>query len=254
MPLYLAPHVITPLENHARRGDLWIVPEPVSYVDSWHLQHRLASERARNARSDCLLLLEHRPVYTMGRTTKPWHLGEDETRLRATGAEVHHVNRGGSITYHGPGQLVGYPILRLADHCSGPREYVSLLEDVLIRTLRRWDIAAQRRDGKRGVWVRTKEDRKIASIGVRVDRGITLHGLALNVTVELSPFLRIIPCGIPDCRVTSMVEILGAPIDVSSVAATLIESWSSVFAMDWARIVTDPITEANPCPDVTCLS
>lgn len=232
-----------PAVDGRRGGELWLVPEPASYMDTWHLQHRLASERARGERLDCLVLLEHRPVYTLGRTTAPWHFGEDEARLGAMGAEVHRVNRGGSVTYHGPGQLVGYPILRLADHCSGPREYVGRLEDVLIRTLRAWEIPAQRREGKRGVWV--ADDRKIASIGVRIDRGVTLHGFALNVTVELSPFQRIVPCGIPECQVTSMAEMLGAPVDLSSVAAALIASWTSVFSTDWVRIVTESVPRAD---------
>lgn len=248
MPLHISSQGLEPVVNDpsTRQGELWVVPEPVPFGPAWDLQQRLAAERSSDRRRDCLLLLQHHPVYTLGCTAKPAHFGGNESVLRGTGAELHHVNRGGSVTYHGPGQLVGYPILRLADYCRGPREYVRLLEEVLIQTLQRWDIDARRLEGRRGVWVGKCEERKIASIGVRVDRGVTLHGFALNVAMDLAPFRRIIPCGIPGCLVTSMAEVRGIPVDLSSVAATVAAVWSSVFGMHWSGIVTDPIPQPDP--------
>ncbi|MCA9470111.1 MAG: lipoyl(octanoyl) transferase LipB, partial [Nitrospira sp.] len=143
----------------------------------------------------------------------------------------HAIERGGSVTYHGPGQLVGYPILRLRKFCQGPKLYVQKLEEVLIRTLAEWGMNASRHDQHRGVWAEGAEQRleKIASIGVRVDRGITMHGFALNVNVDLHPFTLITPCGIEGVRVTSMAKVLGKSLDVETVQEMIIRKFSDVF-------------------------
>jgi lipoate-protein ligase B len=150
-----------------------------------------------------------------------------------SGIPVHHVERGGSVTYHGPGQIVGYPILRLNQYCPGPKAYMRRLEDVLIRTLNDWGIAATRRDALTGVWVQENGFAKIAALGVRIVRGITMHGFALNVTMDLTPFERIVPCGLVACRVTSMAHHLGAAVDVSMVRQRIAGHFAAVFDLKW---------------------
>lgn len=146
------------------------------------------------------------------------------------------MNRGGSITYHGPGQLVGYPILMLSRFASGPRSYVWLLEEMLIRTLAHWEISGHRIDRAPGVWVRSScsgGEEKIASIGVRVDRGVTLHGFALNVDLDLTPFSLVAPCGLAGCRTTSMAECRQSPVSTRMVAEQIAKSFSTCFDIAW---------------------
>jgi lipoyl(octanoyl) transferase len=224
----------------SRSGALLEFVEPVPYAEAWHLQERLHEERLGDRRPDTLLLLEHLPVYTVGRTTLASHWGDKEKILQHTGTQIHPANRGGSITYHGPGQLVGYPILRLADHASGPKQYVRLLEAVLIDTLGAWGIKGYRVDKKPGVWVRLDEqDAKIAAIGVRIEQGVTLHGFALNVDMDLSPFSRIVPCGLTDCRVTSMAEALGSPVPLSAVRSVLQRAFSRALKLEWTSMMCE---------------
>lgn len=205
--------------------------EGVDYAQAWDLQHRLVEERVADRRLDILLLLEHEPVFTVGRTGKDEHWQE----LAAKGLPVHRVERGGSVTYHGPGQLVGYPILKLRDHCPGPKAYVHLLEEVIIRTLAEWGIIGRRVEQWPGVWVGSEPDEKIAAIGVRINRGITMHGFALNVNLDLAPFGRITPCGIAGCRVTSMAEQLGRPVDLPLVRQQVAEHFGRLFDFDWTE-------------------
>jgi lipoate-protein ligase B len=202
------------------------------YATAWELQRALVQERLEDRRPDTLLLLEHDPVYTIGRRGQAAHWGGDETRL---GCPVYHVERGGSITYHGPGQVVGYPILRLERRCPGPKAYVDRLEEVVIRTLARWDITGTRRQGLPGVWVEGTPPLKIAAIGVRLVRGVTMHGFALNVSVDLSPFHRIVPCGIDQCRVTSMAALLGASVEPRMVRQHVAEIFADLFGLAWAH-------------------
>ncbi len=216
-------------------GTALVVEEPVSYGAAWDLQSRLHAERVHRARPDTLLILEHRPVYTLGRTTQPLHWGGYEPALRAQGAEVHRVNRGGSITYHGPGQVVAYPIFELAPYAAGPRQLVHHLEDVVLRVLRRWRIDGHRVPKRPGIWVAVPDERKIASIGLRVEHGVTLHGLALNVDMDLTPFERIVPCGLKGCRVTSMAEVLHRPVSIESVKEELAQAIARVLSIDWTR-------------------
>lgn len=230
-----------------RPGTLIIFPDQVPYAEAWTLQQRLHAERVSGSRADTLVLLEHLPVYTIGRRTKPAHLGRGEAALRETGATIEPVNRGGSVTYHGPGQLVGYPILALSQHTSGPKAYVRLLEDVLINTLGLWGIIGHRVANNPGVW--TRSDRgvaKVASIGVRADRGVTLHGFALNVDLDLSPFAHIVPCGLQECEITSMAEIARSPISLALIARQVAEIFSSVFQLEWTShtpdiMISDPV-------------
>ncbi len=167
----------------------------VGYLDGWRLQEAVASRLAAGG-PERLLLLEHDPVYTIGRRGTLDHLTASTSELRAAGASVYRVDRGGDITYHGPGQLVGYPIVSLG---AAPDvvAYVRALEDGLQATLADFGIASRTIDGKTGVWVNLSDrrDAKIAAIGVRVSRGVTRHGFALNVDTDLVGFARMIPCG-----------------------------------------------------------
>ena len=214
--------------------------QPVPYSVAWELQQQCHAERRSGSRADTLLLLEHLPVYTAGRGTRPAHLRPQGASLDNQAVLVEAVNRGGSVTYHGPGQLVAYPVLGLARFASGAKAYVHLLEEVLIRTLLHWDVRGCRLPRTPGIWVRDRKgDAKIASIGARIDRGITLHGFALNVMNDLRPFSHIMPCGLDGCRMTSLAEFREAPISVSAVAAHLAEEFSAVFRLEWTIRILD---------------
>ena len=200
----------------------------VLYAEGVDLQKRLVEQRKTGAIPDQLLLLEHPPVITLGVKTR-----DDRTHIVATpetledeGVEVFESGRGGDVTYHGPGQLVGYPIIDLrTDRCDVHR-YVRDLEEVLIQTVARFGIVAQRASGLTGIWV---DDRKLAAIGVRIARWITSHGFALNVTTKLEHFNLIIPCGIADKGVTSLAQLTGRQIDITSVTPAITEAFEAVF-------------------------
>ena len=181
---------------------------------------------------DCLLLVEHPPVITLGRGAKRTHLLGDEELLRARGVEVWETERGGDVTFHGPGQLVGYPILDLTRHGKDLHRYMRKLEEVLIRTLEIYGIQAERRAGQTGVWVRGD---KIASIGVHVSRWVSRHGFALNVSPDLSAFDLIVPCGLTGIRMTSMAALLNQEVLVQAVAKVVADQFALVFgcALRW---------------------
>ncbi|TFH66370.1 MAG: lipoyl(octanoyl) transferase LipB [Gemmatimonadales bacterium] len=224
-----------------RAGTLVQFSQPIHYAKAWTLQKQLQEERIAERRRDVLLLLEHSPVYTLGRTTLPAHWDCGEEVLRRTGASLQSVDRGGSITYHGPGQVVGYPILKLSDHCSGPKQYVRKLEEVLIHALARWEIEGYRLEKKPGVWVRWNHaDAKIAAIGVRIDHGVTIHGFALNVDLDLSPFSLIMPCGLAQCHITSMAEIRQSAVSSSVIAQQVAQEFAQIFNLQWM----------SPSPDI----
>ncbi len=218
-------------DSPQRRAFLWTTG-PVAYEPVWLLQRRMVEARLAGGGEDALLLLEHEPTYTLGRRTRAEHVGGDESALRQTGAAVYRIERGGSVTYHGPGQIVGYPILRVTDYCAGPKAYMHKLESVLIRTLALWEVEASRRPGYPGVWVGERLA-KIAAMGTHWRRGISMHGFALNVTVDLAPFARILPCGIDDCRVTSLAHVLGREPEVELVKAQLAQAFAQEFELNW---------------------
>lgn len=205
----------------------------LEYDAAWALQRRLVDDRVADRTPDTLLLLEHEPVFTVGRTARVEHWGGDEQALHVAGIPVVRVARGGSVTYHGPGQIVGYPVLKLNRFCPGPRAYVRMLEEVIIRTLGQWNIAGRRLEKLPGVWTGDELPAKIAAIGARIERGVTMHGFALNVTVDLAPFSRIVPCGLAGCRVTSMAEALAGPVDAREVRRCLAEQFADVFGLEW---------------------
>jgi lipoate-protein ligase B len=204
----------------------------VDYSETWELQRRLAPERADGARPRSLLLLEHPPVYTTGKRNAESNLRLPQELL---GAPLVQTDRGGDITFHGPGQLIAYPIIDLREARLGVMDYVRRLEEVIIRTLRSYGIDAATVCGLTGVWV---GDEKIAAIGVRVGRPlgtggwVTGHGLALNVDVDLTWFQKIVPCGIADKGVTSMERVLGSAPAVPDVADRLCEQFGDVFGRE----------------------
>jgi lipoyl(octanoyl) transferase len=184
----------------------------VDYTTGLDLQKQLVEARHENRIGNTLLLLEHPPVLTLGRNSDRSNILATDEFLAYRGVEVHEINRGGDVTYHGPGQLVGYPVLDLRSFTLGGRrigavDYVRLLEEVLIRSLGDFAVPAQRISGRTGVWTiagGSVQERKVAAIGVHISRGITSHGFALNVTTELRDFELIVPCGISDRAVTSL--------------------------------------------------
>lgn len=184
----------------------------VEYTPTWELQRTLAVERADGARGDTILLLEHPATYTAGKRTEP----EDRP---VDGTPVVDVDRGGRITWHGPGQLVGYPIIALADPID-VMDYVHRVEQALITTCARFGVETSRVEGRSGVWCAAsdgKPERKIGAIGIRVQRGVTMHGFSLNCNSDLDGFSRIVPCGIVDAGVTSLTAELGREVTVAEV-------------------------------------
>ena len=197
----------------------------VPYLDAWEMQRRLHARRVAGETGDTVLLLEHLSVYTAGKRTQPWERPTDA-------APVIDVDRGGRITWHGPGQLVGYPIVRLADPID-VLAYVRRLESMLTHVCARFDVATIRVDGRTGVWVPADArgpERKIAAIGVRTSRSVTLHGFALNCDPDMSYFGRIVPCGIEDAGVTSLSRETGRDVTVAEALPVVEELIGEVVA------------------------
>ncbi len=194
----------------------------VEYEAALRLQTAMVAARIEDRIGDTLLLMEHSHVFTLGR-------GADERFIVANPAliPVHRVSRGGQVTYHGPGQLVGYPILKLEGHARDVTKYLRNLEQAMIDALARLEIRATRRDGLTGIWVGTC---KIASIGVGIRRWVTFHGFALNVSTDLSFFDAIVPCGIEGCRMTSIAELSRREISMSEFGEAMRDSFCRVFA------------------------
>lgn len=184
----------------SRTLDAWWLGR-VGYAQALALQEQLVEARIAGSVGDTLLLLEHADVLTLGRGSRQEHLLLPEDELERRGYEVHEIGRGGDVTYHGPGQLVAYPIVDLKPDRQDVRHYVWTLEETMIRTLVPYGVEAVRCEGLRGIWV---NDRKIGAVGVRIRRWVTMHGFALNVTTDLARFEVIVPCGIHDREVTSL--------------------------------------------------
>ena len=211
--------------------DAWLLDlERMEYGKVWAIQKALAARRAEERISDGLILVEHDPVVTLGRR------GTDADVLDPT-LPVFRVERGGEATFHGPGQIVGYPILKLPDRLEVKR-LVTDLEDVLIGTCSDFDIAAGHEGPERGVWV---QDRKIASIGLAVQKGVTFHGFAHNVNTDLSYFLRIRPCGHAGTIMTSMARELGHAVDMADVRASVTMHFQGVFGVTLRRVTLEEL-------------
>ena len=193
-----------------------------SYKAVWDLQKEMQQQRIRGEIEDTLILVEHDLVYTLGKNADKDHL----LQSRDESVDVFNIERGGDITFHGPGQLVGYPILDLSNYKKSVSWYMRTLEQVLIDTLIEFKIIAQRNDGLTGVWV---GDEKIAALGVRISRWVTMHGFALNVNPDLSFYDGIIPCGIFDHGVTSMEQLLGKTQNNDNVKNVVIKKFNKYF-------------------------
>ncbi len=232
-------------------GSERVDPEPGPIVVSWlgrvpyrealALQKRLAAERADGAIADQLLLLEHPAVLTLGRTSDPAHIRADAATLAARGIEVVQVERGGEVTYHGPGQLVAYPIIRLADRGLMVRPLVRSLEAALVTTCAALGVTAARREGQPGCWCDADgaDPRKIGALGLRIERGVSYHGIALNVTVDLADFDLIDPCGLPGVRSTSIARERGDTAATPSTDSVEQAAW--IFAAAFAAELGAPL-------------
>ncbi len=198
----------------------------VRYADGLALQERLVRERQAGTIPDTLLLLEHEPVFTLGRNARSENVLFPEEELRARGFDVFEAGRGGDVTYHGPGQVVGYPILDLSPDRRDVHRYVRDLETVMIRTCGDYGIEAARVDGRTGCWVGPE---KIGAIGVRIARWVTSHGFALNVANDLTPFQLIVPCGIRDRGVTSLSRLVEREPSLDDVMDHLASHLQAVF-------------------------
>ncbi len=204
------------------------------YAETWDLQRRIFELRHRGLIGDVLLLTEHHHVYTLGKGGDENHLLASDDELSREGIEVFRIDRGGDITYHGPGQVVGYPIIDLNSYSPDIHKYLRSLEEVLIQTLAGYGIDGVREEGMTGVWVKGE---KVAAIGVKVSKWVTMHGFALNVNTDLQKFNRIIPCGIFHKGVTSLQRLLGREVPIDDVEQKVTESLSAVFG---CKAVVEP--------------
>ncbi len=202
----------------------------IPYKEAWERQKALLAQALEDPErwQDRLILCEHPPVITLGRNAHPENLLLPEPLLRQRGVELYAVERGGDVTYHGPGQIVGYPILRLERFKCDIGWYMRSLEEVIIRTLAEYGLSATRIAGLTGVWL-TPPPRKIAALGVKLTRWVSMHGFAFNVNTDLSGFSLIVPCGIRDKAVTSLAQELGHPVPLPTVKAQVVRHFGEVF-------------------------
>jgi lipoyl(octanoyl) transferase len=221
-------------ETHVSSGKVCLVGYlgVVPYDLAFRLQQALLSARAKRLISDVLLLLQHRPAFTVGQFRGEEDIIVPREMLTHEGIAVFHTNRGGSVTYHGPGQLIGYPVLNLKEKGLGVRQYIWSLEEVVIMLLHSIGIQGHRVADHRGVWV---GDKKICSVGVNVSRDISTHGFALNVSNELHYFRYIRPCGLASEVMTSVSELSGRSAEVETVVSDAIHCFSEVFGLDCKR-------------------
>ncbi|HXE36238.1 MAG TPA: lipoyl(octanoyl) transferase LipB [Verrucomicrobiae bacterium] len=218
----------------------------IGYAEAYALQKRVVAARKADAIGDVLLLCEHTPVITQGRNGKREHLLVSENVLRQRNVEFHESSRGGDVTYHGPGQLVGYPILQLGAIRKDVVWYVRMLEEVMIRTSAEFGISAHREEGKTGIWVADEEKdftqssgreegiapEKLGAIGVHISRWVTSHGFAYNVATDLRNFDLIVPCGIVGRRATSLEKLLGRAVSVSDIRPRMVRHFGDVFGLE----------------------
>ena len=232
----------------------------IGYAEAYALQKRIVAARKASAIGDVLLLCEHPHVITQGRNGKREHLLAGENVLRQKGVEFHETSRGGDVTYHGPGQIVGYPILNLAAIRRDVVWYVRMLEEVMIRASADFGVAAVREAGKTGVWITPPQEstqsalraqsgaetaaEKIGAIGVHISRWVTSHGFAYNVSTDLRFFDLIIPCGIAGRKATSLEKLLGRAVDSQEVAARLTKHFGEIFALKMQPASREELLEA----------
>lgn len=229
-------------------GDAWALRRPgrllrlgrTTYDEALALQGDLHARRVAGAIPDTLLLLEHESTYTAGRAADPAHFLARPVELEAAGHAVRMTHRGGDVTWHGPGQLVSYPIFDLGDGRRDVHRYLRALEDVLCHVASRHGVTAWREPGRTGAWC---EGGKIAAIGIRVARWVTMHGTAFNVAPDLARFEAIVPCGLAGAGVTSLLRETGHAPSLDEVARSHADAFAEVFSLDW-------MSDAEPFPDV----
>lgn len=216
----------------------------VDYAEAHRLQKDLQGRRIAGEIDDTVLLLEHAPVLTLGRSAKAEHVLAPRQELKARGISVQEVGRGGDVTYHGPGQLVAYPIIDLKPNRRDVRKYMWSLEETMIRTCADFGLSASRVEGLNGAWI---GDRKIGAVGVRISRWVTMHGLALNAETDLSHFDLIVPCGIPDKAVTSISAELGRAVRVVDVVESLARHFADLYdaEIEWQDGMPAEINDAS---------
>ena len=223
----------------------------VEYGKAWKLQKRLFNLRQSNQIEDVLIILQHPPTYTLGRRNKKTnHFLTDENQLRNMGYFIYRTDRGGAATYHGPGQIVCYPIIGMKSYTEDYYHYLRMLEEVMIKTLRDYKIKSRRDERYTGVWV---EKEKIGFVGVRIVGGTTMHGFSLNVNNDFSPFKMIVPCGIQDVMITSISKLLKTNVDTKETTTLIIRNFADVFGVEMQTISLEEILEeigANETPQL----
>ncbi|HKZ22578.1 MAG TPA: lipoyl(octanoyl) transferase LipB [candidate division Zixibacteria bacterium] len=202
------------------------------YAETLELQHQLVEQKHKENLPEILLLVEHNPVITLGRSSHPENILLDKEQLEQLNIQLHYIERGGDVTYHGPGQLVTYPIFNLNHYRQDTHLFLRHLEEVIIKTVASYSLKAERIKGLTGVWV---EDKKVASIGVAAKKWITFHGLALNVNTDLKYFSYIHPCGMLDKKVTSLAELLKRKVDFEEIKSRLTDKFAEVFDLEMIK-------------------
>jgi len=238
----------------------------IGYAEAWALQKRMVAARKAGAIEDVLLLCEHPHVITLGRNGKREHLLASEELLRERGVELHPTDRGGDITYHGPGQIVGYPILNLGAIRRDVVWYVRTLEEALIRATAELGLAAGREAGKTGVWVASgkkvdwtpgeeEQSEKLAAIGVHISRWVTSHGFAYNVATDLRYFDLIVPCGIAGRKATSLEKLLGRSVERAEIVPRLVRHFGELFGLEMQAATRGELLERlEACEQVAAVS
>jgi lipoyl(octanoyl) transferase len=231
----------------------------ISYPEAFALQQRIVAARKAGEIDDVLLLCEHPHVITLGRNGRRENLLASEQELRQQGVEFHATNRGGDITYHGPGQIVGYPILNLTEMKTDVHWYVRTLEEIMIRASDDFGITAFRVPGKTGIWVQSKGQReateeKLAAIGVHISRWVTSHGFAYNVSTDLRYFDLIIPCGISDRQATSLEKLLSRTVAVAQVKSRLVHHLAELFSLEPRQVSFPELTSTLAPAEVSGLA
>jgi lipoate-protein ligase B len=230
-----------PVNNPGYRIDLGLM----GYQKAWDLQHRLWEGRVKGALPDILLFVEHSHVITLGRRGNRCHLVASQEVLEQKGVEVFHVERGGDVTYHGPGQMVVYPIFHLKEYGYRLLHFVEQLEEVVIRTLSDFEIEGRRDPRNRGVWVGSD---KIASVGVAIKRWVSFHGIALNYETDLNYFDLINPCGLEGVKMASMAKVLGKGIPKEKLADRMYFHFRDLFPRDWDQKEIIQVLPPSPPP------
>ena len=224
----------------------WINVGMMKYASAWEMQKLFVEGRKAGRVPDVLLLCSHPPVITLGRNGDAANLRASERVLKQMGIEYRLTDRGGDITYHGPGQVVGYPIMDLTEHRRDVRWYVAQLEEVMIRVAADFGVTAHRAEGMHGVWVDTAQgSEKLGALGVHLSRWVTSHGFAFNVATDLRHFDLIVPCGLEGKRATSLEKVLGRGVDMEKAKAAVVRNFGDVFGMEMEKAKVESALEAR---------